>query len=86
MISKAPECLRQHSLRGGKAETQVSFTRGAERLIDALAGAAISGLIVPDLPIEESDELREICDGRGIARYGNFLWRLAVFAGRGCGG
>jgi tryptophan synthase alpha chain len=43
------------------------FTRGAERFISALANAGISGLIVPDLPLEESGELRDICDGRGIA-------------------
>jgi tryptophan synthase alpha chain len=43
------------------------FIRGAERFIDALVGRGISGLIVPDLPSEESDELREQCDDRGAA-------------------
>jgi tryptophan synthase alpha chain len=43
------------------------FVRGAERFIDALERAGCSGLIVPDLPLEESDELRELCDRRGIA-------------------
>jgi tryptophan synthase alpha chain len=43
------------------------FVRGAVRFIDALADAGVSGLIVPDLPLEESDGLRELCDRRGIA-------------------
>lgn len=43
------------------------LVRGAERFLDALAAASISGLIVPDLPLEESDELRGACDERGIA-------------------
>jgi tryptophan synthase alpha chain len=41
--------------------------RGPERFVDALVDASISGLIVPDLPWEESQELREICDRRGVA-------------------
>lgn len=40
---------------------------GGRRVIDALAGAGISGLIVPDLPFEESAELRELCCRCGIA-------------------
>jgi tryptophan synthase alpha chain len=43
------------------------FTRGAERFVGTLREAAISGLIVPDLPLEEAGELRELCDGAGIA-------------------
>ena len=43
------------------------LARGAERFADALADAGISGLIVPDLPLEESGEMLEICDRRGIA-------------------
>jgi tryptophan synthase alpha chain len=43
------------------------FARGAERFVDALAGAGLAGLIVPDLPLEESTELRELCDRRGVA-------------------
>ncbi|HTX32501.1 MAG TPA: tryptophan synthase subunit alpha [Solirubrobacteraceae bacterium] len=43
------------------------FTRGAERFVAALGEAGISGLIVPDLPLEESAELRAVCDDRGIA-------------------
>lgn len=43
------------------------FTRGAERFVAGLRGAGISGLIVPDLPLEESTELRGLCDAAGIA-------------------
>jgi tryptophan synthase alpha chain len=43
------------------------FTRGADRFVATLASAAVSGLIVPDLPVEESVELREICDRHGVA-------------------
>jgi tryptophan synthase alpha chain len=43
------------------------FARGAERFVGRLAESAISGLIVPDLPLEESGELRAICDETGVA-------------------
>src|SRR5579884_1937402 len=43
------------------------FARGIERFLDGLLAASISGLIVPDLPMEEADELRQGCDARGLA-------------------
>lgn len=43
------------------------LARGPERFLDALASSAFSGLIVPDLPAEEAGELRELCDGAGVA-------------------
>jgi tryptophan synthase alpha chain len=43
------------------------YARGVERFLDALLAAAICGLIVPDLPLEEAVELRERCDSRGLA-------------------
>jgi len=43
------------------------FTRGPERFLDALLDSSASGLIVPDLPLEESSGLLELCDARGIA-------------------
>jgi tryptophan synthase alpha chain len=46
------------------------FARGLERFLDALAGASISGLIVPDLPLEESADTLAACDARGIALVG----------------
>ncbi|MFL5822819.1 MAG: tryptophan synthase subunit alpha [Solirubrobacteraceae bacterium] len=43
------------------------FARGPDRFLEALSVASISGLIVPDLPLEEAGELRALCDARGIA-------------------
>jgi tryptophan synthase alpha chain len=45
----------------------VILARGVERFVDGLVGAGASGLIVPDLPLEESDEILAACDARGIA-------------------
>jgi tryptophan synthase alpha chain len=41
--------------------------RGLERFLDALAAADVSGLIVPDLPLEESSDARAACRERGLA-------------------
>ena len=43
------------------------MARGLERFADDLAAHGISGLIVPDLPLEESDGVRAACDAAGIA-------------------
>ena len=43
------------------------LARGAERFAGELAAAGVSGLIVPDLPLEEADGVREACDGAGLA-------------------
>lgn len=43
------------------------FARGLERFADGLVQAGISGLIVPDLPLEEAPEVLSICDSRGVA-------------------
>jgi tryptophan synthase alpha chain len=43
------------------------YVRGPERFAAALAGAGASGLIVPDLPLEESPEMLAACDGVGLA-------------------
>jgi tryptophan synthase alpha chain len=43
------------------------LARGIERAVDELVQAGVSGLIVPDLPLEESDAVRAACDGRGVA-------------------
>jgi tryptophan synthase alpha chain len=43
------------------------LARGRERFLDGLLQARAAGLIVPDLPLEESDEVRAECDGRGLA-------------------
>lgn len=43
------------------------FARGLERFADALVDARASGLIVPDMPLEESTEMLRVCDERGLA-------------------
>jgi tryptophan synthase alpha chain len=43
------------------------LARGAERFADDLAAHGLAGLIVPDLPLEESEDLRAACDAAGIA-------------------
>jgi tryptophan synthase alpha chain len=43
------------------------LARGVERFVDELAQAGTSGLIVPDLPLEESPPVREVCDDAGLA-------------------
>jgi tryptophan synthase alpha chain len=43
------------------------LARGVERFADELAGAEISGLIVPDLPLEEAPAVLAACDAAGVA-------------------
>jgi tryptophan synthase alpha chain len=43
------------------------LARGRERFADELAGAGISGLIVPDLPLEEAPACSRACDAAGVA-------------------
>jgi tryptophan synthase alpha chain len=43
------------------------LARGVERFADMLDGAAVSGLIVPDLPLEEADAVLTACDEHGLA-------------------
>lgn len=43
------------------------ITRGVERFADLLVDAGACGLIVPDLPLEESDAALRACDERGLA-------------------
>jgi tryptophan synthase alpha chain len=43
------------------------LARGLERFLDMLSGASVSGLIVPDLPLEESGLALEAADSRGLA-------------------
>jgi tryptophan synthase alpha chain len=43
------------------------LARGAERLTAELAERGLAGLIVPDLPLEESEEVLAACDAAGIA-------------------
>jgi tryptophan synthase alpha chain len=43
------------------------YARGPERFADELAARGISGLIVPDLPLEEAAGMRAACDAAGLA-------------------
>lgn len=43
------------------------FAPGVEAFVERLARCGASGLIVPDLPLEESEPVRAACDARGIA-------------------
>jgi tryptophan synthase alpha chain len=43
------------------------LSRGADEFVSDLAAAGVSGLIVPDLPLEESGELGDACEASGIA-------------------
>ena len=43
------------------------FAPGLEAFVERLARTGACGLIVPDLPLEESDDLRALCDAHGLA-------------------
>jgi tryptophan synthase alpha chain len=43
------------------------YARGIERFADELAARSISGLIVPDLPLEEAPAALAACDAAGVA-------------------
>jgi tryptophan synthase alpha chain len=43
------------------------LARGLERFLDELLAAGASGLIIPDLPLEEAPEALEASDQRGLA-------------------
>jgi tryptophan synthase alpha chain len=43
------------------------YARGAAGFAEALAGAGASGLIVPDLPLEEAADVRSACEAAGVA-------------------
>jgi tryptophan synthase alpha chain len=43
------------------------FAPGAQRFLERLRQSGACGLIVPDLPLEEAGELRELCDALGLA-------------------
>ena len=43
------------------------FARGAEKFLDDAAGAGVSGLVIPDLPVDEAQGFRETAARRGVA-------------------
>lgn len=49
------------------AYANLVLAQGFERFVASLADRAISGLIVPDLPLEEAPGALEACDAAGVA-------------------
>jgi tryptophan synthase alpha chain len=47
--------------------TNVLLAHGGDRFAQRLADAGASGLIVPDMPLEEAPALRDACDASGVA-------------------
>ena len=45
----------------------VIFTRGIERFLEDAAGAGVLGLVIPDLPVGEALDFREMAAERGVA-------------------
>ncbi|WP_458185166.1 tryptophan synthase subunit alpha [Haladaptatus sp. NG-WS-4] len=45
---------------------QYGSEEGVEPFVEAAADAGVAGLIVPDLPVEESGPLRDACDRHGL--------------------
>lgn len=42
------------------------FARGAERFLDDAAEAGVTGLVIPDLPVDEAAPFAEACAERGV--------------------
>jgi tryptophan synthase alpha chain len=61
------EALAQRAPVVLMAYTNLILARGPERLAGQLAERGLAGLIVPDLPLEESEEVLAACDDAGIA-------------------
>jgi tryptophan synthase alpha chain len=47
--------------------TNLVLARGVERFVDELEKANVSGLIIPDLPLEEAPAVLAACDAAGLA-------------------
>lgn len=45
----------------------IIFARGAERFLNEAAGAGVSGLVIPDLPIDEAEDFRETAADKDVA-------------------
>lgn len=45
----------------------IIYRRGIDRFVDDCAAAGLAGLVVPDLPLEESDVLDATCTGANLA-------------------
>jgi tryptophan synthase alpha chain len=42
------------------------FAKGLEHFLDDAAEAGVSGLVIPDLPVDEAAAFAEMCDERGV--------------------
>jgi tryptophan synthase alpha chain len=42
------------------------FAKGAERFLDEAAEAGVSGLVIPDLPVDEAADFAQMCADRGV--------------------
>lgn len=49
------------------ASYSLMYRRGIDRFVADAAAAGLTGFVVPDLPIEESDQLDAACRGAGLA-------------------
>jgi tryptophan synthase alpha chain len=45
----------------------IVYRQGLKQYVDRAKQSGVAGLIVPDLPVEESDELQEICRGEDLS-------------------
>ncbi len=45
----------------------VIFARGAEEFLREAAGAGVSGLVIPDLPVDEAGAFAGLCEEHGVA-------------------
>jgi tryptophan synthase alpha chain len=45
----------------------VVFARGVEEFLDEAAGAGVSGIVVPDLPVDEAGRFAQVSTERGVA-------------------
>jgi len=66
-VLDAGRSIAQHVPVVAMCYTNPILARGLERFADALIAAGVSGLIVPDLPLEEAPATLAACDSRGLA-------------------
>jgi len=45
----------------------VVFARGVEEFLDEAAGAGVSGVVIPDLPVDEAERFAELSTKHGVA-------------------
>lgn len=43
------------------------YARGMQRFLDEAAGAGVSGLVIPDLPVDEAEEFMAMAGEKGVA-------------------